>query len=260
MMDMLKLISLNVNGLRAALRKNLEEWLKEEEADIFCVQEIKAGFKELMPYTSLAGMKGYFHPAQKAGYSGVAIYSRYEPLHIHEGFGMHECDREGRYIQLDFDKFSVASVYLPSGSSSPERQQVKFSCLEAFFPHIQRLKESGKNIILCGDWNIAHQNIDLKNWRNNQKNSGFLPEERAWLTEVFKALGFVDIWRHWDQETPGYTWWSQRGRAYDNDVGWRIDYHIANAYFAERIQRMRVVRQPRFSDHAALIGEYYLKE
>ena len=252
---MLKVISLNVNGLRAAVRKNLEVWLEQEQADVVCLQELKAGYKELEPYTQLAGLQAYLHPADRPGYSGVAIYTHLEPMAVHRGFGMPELDHEGRYIQLDFPNFSVASVYLPSGSSSDERQCIKFDCLDVFFPYLKHLCQEKTSMVLCGDWNIAHQNIDLKNWRNNQKNSGFLPEERAWLSRVFDELAWVDVWRY-HREDPGYTWWSQRGRAYDNNVGWRIDYHVATPSLATSAQTLRVERTPRFSDHAPIIIDY----
>jgi exodeoxyribonuclease-3 len=255
---MLKLISLNVNGLRAASRKGLSEWLCAEDPDILCVQELKAQEKDLVPFQRIGRLEGFFHPAKKPGYSGVAVYSKHEPLRVIKGFGIEEFDDEGRYIQLDFPSCSIVSLYLPSGSSSDERQRVKFAFLKAFFPHLEKLKSSGREVILCGDWNIAHQTIDLKNWKNNQNKSGFLPEERHWLSQVFETLNFVDVWRDHHKTIPGYTWWSQRGRAYDNDVGWRIDYHIVTPNIAATIQNIVVQKHPKFSDHAPLIGYYDL--
>ena len=182
---MLRIITLNLNGIRSAGRKGFFEWLERSGADIVCVQELKARAADV-PADMLAphGYRGYFHYADKKGYSGVGLYSRHPPVKVIEGIGIADIDSEGRYLRADFGKLSVISLYLPSGSSSEERQQVKFSFLERFYPHLKALRKAGREVVLCGDWNIAHREIDLKNWRGNQKNSGFLPEERAWLTRV----------------------------------------------------------------------------
>jgi exodeoxyribonuclease-3 len=196
-----------------------------------------------------------FHPAQRKGYSGVALYAKTPPA-IATGFGDAEFDLEGRYLQADFAQVSVVSVYLPSGSSGPHRQASKFRFLDAFLPHLERLVKSGREVVLCGDWNIAHQPIDLTNWRSNQKNSGFLPEERAWLTRVFDELGFVDVFRRVDPRPEQYTWWSNRGRAWEKNVGWRIDYQVATPRIAATARAASIYTNRRFSDHAPLIIDY----
>jgi exodeoxyribonuclease-3 len=204
------------------------------------------------------GFRGYFHHAEKKGYSGVGIYCRREPDRVVEGVGNREADAEGRYLRADFGKLSVISVYLPSGSSGPHRQASKFRFMDYFFPHLKKLAAEGREVVLCGDWNIAHNEIDLRNWRSNQKNSGFLPEERAWLTRVFGELGWVDVYRrlHPGKTGEAYTWWSNRGQAYANNVGWRIDYHVATPKLAAAAKRAAVYKTQRFSDHAPLTIDY----
>ena len=172
-----------------------------------------------------------------------------------EGLGIDWIDSEGRYLRADFGTLSVISLYLPSGSSSEERQAVKFRFMDAFLPHLDALRAEGRDIVLCGDWNIAHNEIDLKNWKGNLKNSGFLPEERAWIGARL-AEGWSDVWRQLYPEAPGYTWWSQRGQAYAKDVGWRIDYQIATAGLAARAQSAFVYKDTKFSDHAPLVVDY----
>ncbi len=224
-----------------------------------CVQELKAQPGDIGREVKRVGrLKGYFHCAEKKGYSGVGIYSRHEPANVVEGIGIPDIDREGRYIRADFGNLSVISLYQPSGSSGEERQQVKFSFMERFFPHLQQLRADGREIVLCGDWNIAHKEIDLKNWRSNQKNSGFLPEERAWLGKVFDELGWVDVYRRLHPEATGeaYTWWSNRGQAYAKNVGWRIDYQIATPKLAATARRASIYKTERFSDHAPLTIDY----
>ena len=207
------------------------------------------------------GMRAFYHCAEKKGYSGVGIWSRREPDRVVEGFDGGEFDAEGRYIRADFDNLSVISLYLPSGSSSPERQEAKFRFLDVFLPQMKALRDEGREIVLCGDWNIAHQAIDLKNWKSNQKNSGFLPEERAWLTRVFDELSWVDVYRRLHPEATDdcYTWWSNRGQAWAKNVGWRIDYQIATAGIAATAIRSEVYKAERFSDHAPLITDYNFK-
>ncbi|MGH8851128.1 MAG: exodeoxyribonuclease III [Casimicrobiaceae bacterium] len=253
----MRIVTLNVNGIRSAERKGLARWLKRIEPwDVVCLQEIKAQHVDV-PKTLLAPRKAHatFHPAAKRGYSGVAMYTR-RAVPVRAGFGSDEFDAEGRYLEADFGALSVISVYLPSGSSSPERQLAKFRFLGEFLPHLQHLRSAGREVILCGDWNIAHQPIDLKNWRGNQKNSGFLPEERAWLTRVFDELGFVDVFRRLNREAEQYTWWSNRGQAWAKNVGWRIDYQIATAGIAARARAAAIYTNRRFSDHAPLIIDY----
>jgi exodeoxyribonuclease-3 len=209
-LENMKIISANLNGIRSAANKGFFDWLGRQQADVVCLQEIKAQDADLSPpMRNPQGLHGYFHYADKKGYSGVGLYCRREPDQVIVGLGIADIDAEGRYIRADFGDLSVVSLYLPSGSSSAERQQVKFSFLERFLPHLRELMHSGREVILCGDWNIAHHEIDLKNWKGNLKNSGFLPEERAWLTQVFEEIGFVDVWRRLYPQLPGYTCVSQ---------------------------------------------------
>ena len=256
---MLRIISLNLNGIRSAWSKNVLPWVASQQADIVCLQELKAQLPDLSPEMGAPdGMHAFYHCAEKKGYSGVGIWSRQRPDRVLEGFDEGEFDGEGRCIRADFGNLSVISLYLPSGSSSPERQEAKFRFLEVFLPHLRKLRNEGREIVLCGDWNIAHQEIDLKNWKSNQKNSGFLPEERAWLSCVFDELGWVDVYRRRHPLTTGesYTWWSNRGQAWAKNVGWRIDYQIATPGIAATVERAEVYKGQRFSDHAPLIVDY----
>ncbi len=253
----MRIISANVNGIRSAYKKGFYEYLVASGADIVCVQELKAQEADLDDSMRAPhGMHGVWHCAEKRGYSGVALYSKREPDRVQTGMGIAEFDAEGRFVQADFGNLSVISLYLPSGSSSEERQQVKFRFLEAFYPMLRELQTQGRDIVICGDWNIAHQNIDLKNWKGNLKNSGFLPEEREWIGKVIAELGWVDIWRTLYPKMPGYTWWSQRGQAYAKDVGWRIDYQMATPALAGRARSAHVYKQEKFSDHAPLVVDY----
>ena len=253
----MRIISLNLNGIRSAFRKGLQPWLAEQNADIVCVQELKAQAADMAPeMLAMPGYHGYFHYSEKKGYSGVGIYCREKPQAVVEGLGIPEFDCEGRYIEAQFRQFSVISVYLPSGSSSEERQEIKYKFMAAFLPHLMQLRDSGREVIICGDWNIAHKEIDLKNWRGNRKNSGFLPEERAWLTQVFDEVGFVDVFRKLHPELEAYTWWSNRGQAWAKNVGWRIDYQIATPTIAGTAQSAGIYREQRFSDHAPLTIDY----
>lgn len=256
---MLRIISLNLNGIRSAVTKGLLEWLPQQNADIVCLQELKAQAADLTDaMRAPTGYKGWFHYAEKKGYSGVGIYSRHEPDNIVEGLGIADIDAEGRYLQLDFGKLSVISLYLPSGSSSEERQLAKFSFMERFLPHLAQLRACGREVVVCGDWNIAHREIDLKNWKGNRKNSGFLPEERAWLSLLFEEQGWVDVYRRLHPETTDecYTWWSNRGQAWAKNVGWRIDYQIATPGIADTARSAAVWKTTRFSDHAPLTVDY----
>ncbi|HUW28829.1 MAG TPA: exodeoxyribonuclease III [Sulfuriferula sp.] len=255
----MRIITANLNGIRSASSKGFFDWLATQDADVVCVQELKAQMTDMRrEMLQPDDFYGYFHYAEKKGYSGVGIYSRKQPDAVIEGLGIADIDAEGRYIEAQFGNLSVVSLYLPSGSSSDERQQVKFAFLERFYPHLAKLKNSGREIILCGDWNIAHQEIDLKNWKSNQKNSGFLPEERAWMTQVLDQLGFVDVHRTLCPDATGdaYTWWSNRGQAWANNVGWRIDYQIATSGVAAAARAASVYKDARFSDHAPLIIDY----
>jgi len=254
-----KIITLNLNGIRSAARRGFFGWLKRQRADVVCVQELKAQRADLTEEMCRpGGCAGYFHFAEKKGYSGVGLYCRREPDRVIEGIAVPDIDREGRYIRADFGRVSVISVYLPSGSSGEHRQKIKFRFMDEFFPHLRRLIRQGREVLLCGDWNIAHKEIDLKNWRGNRKNSGFLPEERAWLTRVFDELGWVDVYRTLYPATTGgaYTWWSNRGQAWAKNVGWRIDYQIATPKLARTARRAAIYKAQRFSDHAPLTIDY----
>ena len=253
----MRVISINLNGIRSAFNKGLLPWLSQQSADIVCLQELKAQAADLTPEMSAPpGYHGCFHYAEKKGYSGVGIYSKRKPDAVIVGLGIPEFDSEGRYIEAQFGNLSVVSLYLPSGSSGEERQAVKFKFMAAFMPHLRELHASGREVLICGDWNIAHTEKDLKNWRGNKKNSGFLPEERAWLTELFDEVGFVDVFRKLHPELEAYTWWSNRGQAWAKDVGWRIDYHVASAGIAATATTTSIYKEQRFSDHAPLTVDY----
>ena len=260
--SLFKLTSLNLNGIRSASNKGLENWLAKAKPDCMCVQEVKAQEPDLAgKFETLAGLSGYFHCAEKKGYAGVGMYTRFEPSHVIQGFDGGEFDAEGRYLELRFDtpkrKLSLISSYFPSGASGPERQEAKFRFLDLIYPHLMALKK-GRELILCGDINIAHQQIDLKNWRSNQKNSGFLPEERAWMTTLLTDGGMVDVYRqlHPDTTDACYTWWSNRGQAYANNVGWRLDYHLATPALAETARSVSIYKDEKFSDHAPVTVSY----
>jgi exodeoxyribonuclease-3 len=251
-----KLTSLNLNGIRSAARKGVEAWLEKAKPDCICVQEIKAQAPDVVgTFDTLAGLIGHFHYAEKKGYSGVGIYTQHEPSDVIVGFDGGEFDAEGRYIELRFDtptqKLSIISSYFPSGSSGPERQEAKYRFLNAMRPHLHALKQ-GREFVLCGDINIAHTEADLKNWKGNQKNSGFLPEERAWMTQLTTEGGIVDVYRQLEPHTTDacYTWWSNRGQAYANNVGWRLDYHLATPAVANKARTTETFKEIKFSDHA----------
>jgi exodeoxyribonuclease-3 len=257
-----KITSLNLNGIRSATTKGLEDWLAQHAPDCMGVQEVKAQAEDVRGrFEALAGMRGHFHFARKKGYSGVGVYSRHEPSEVIAGFGVPEFDDEGRYLELRFDtpsrRFSLISAYFPSGSSGPERQEAKYRFLDVIYPHLTALKAQ-RDFILLGDVNIAHQEIDLKNWKSNQKNSGFLPEERAWMTRLLGEAGLVDVYRrlHPDTTEEAYTWWSNRGQAWAKNVGWRLDYHLATPAIAALAHRAEIYKAQRFSDHAPLTVHY----
>ena len=259
---MFKLTSLNLNGIRSATSKGLEAWLAAHSPDCICVQEVKAQADDVFGrFDHLAGLRGHFHFAQKKGYSGVGVYTRHEPSDVQIGYGSAEFDAEGRYVELRFDtpqrKMSVISAYFPSGSSGEERQQAKYRFLEEFYPYLVALK-SQREFVLCGDVNIAHQEIDLKNWKGNRKNSGFLPEERAWMTKLLGDAALVDVYRQLRPSTTdeAYTWWSNRGQAYAKNVGWRLDYHLATPGVATFARTESIYKGQRFSDHAPITIEY----
>jgi exodeoxyribonuclease-3 len=264
--SLFKLTSLNLNGIRSATTKGLEPWLAKLAPDCICVQEVKAQHDQVVGrFDELAGMRGHFQFAQKKGYSGVGIYTRHEPTDVVVGYGSTEFDAEGRYIELRFDtparRLSIVSAYFPSGSSGPERQEAKYRFLAEILPCIAALADGGREFILCGDLNIAHQNADLKNWRSNQKNSGFLPEERAWLTQLLADLDLVDVYRRLQPDTTDacYTWWSNRGQAWANNVGWRLDYHLATPAIAALARTESIYKAERFSDHAPITIGYDMR-
>jgi exodeoxyribonuclease-3 len=256
---MLRIITANLNGIRSAAKKGFFEWVNTQSPDILCIQELKAQESDLdSALMNPNGYHGFFQYANKKGYSGVGLYSKKAPDSIKIGFDDGEFDAEGRYVEARFGKLIVISAYFPSGSSAPERQEAKFRFLDLFMPHIKQLKAEGLEIILCGDINIAHKEIDLKNWKGNLKNSGFTPEEREWMTHLFSEAGFMDVYRylHPNTEDECYTWWSQRGQAYAKNVGWRIDYQIATPGIAKKAQRVEIYKTEKFSDHAPLIIDY----
>jgi len=252
-----RVISLNANGIRAAARKGFFEWMDKQSPEVVCIQETKAQIHQLTDacFTPV-GYHCFYEDAIKKGYSGVAIYSRQEPDEVIRGFGEQEFDDEGRYLEVRLGKLSVVSVYLPSGSSSEERQAAKFRFLDAFTPHLEKLQRRESEYILCGDWNIAHKEIDLKNWKANQKNSGFLPEERQWMEKLFGPANYVDAFRVVNPEPEQYTWWSNRGRAWDKNVGWRLDYQVVTPGLREKIRSTDIYKAERFSDHAPLTMDY----
>lgn len=265
----MRVISLNLNGIRAAANKGLYAWLPRQEADLICLQELKAQAADLSPeMRNPPGYHGYFHYAEKKGYSGVGMYARRQADHIVEGLGMADIDSEGRYLELRYANLRVISLYLPSGSSSEERQAAKFSFMARFRPHLEALAKSGDEVILCGDWNIAHREIDLKNWKSNQKNSGCLPEERDWLNgfcadrseleDLSAHRGWVDAYRALHPDGQDYTWWSNRGAARANNVGWRIDYQLVTPGLRDRLAGCSIHRDDRFSDHAPFTVDYRL--
>jgi len=250
-------MTLNANGIRAAARKGFFTWLETQNADVVCIQETKAQVHQLSdPVFSPAGYHCYYHDAQKKGYSGVAIYARHKPVKVQFGIGWEVMDNEGRWLHADFGDLSVISLYLQSGSSKEERQQIKYRSMDYLQPLLRDMARDGREYIICGDWNIAHRKIDLKNWRGNQKNSGFLPEERAWMSELFGDVGWIDTFRQVEPGADQYTWWSNRGRAWDNNTGWRLDYQVATPGVAGTATATEIYKQERFSDHAPLILDY----
>ena len=253
----MRIITLNANGIRSAARKGFFDWMQQQDADVICIQETKAQVAQLADgHFFPPGYHAYYFDARKKGYSGVALYTRHEPDRIQHGLGWDVMDCEGRWLQADFGGLSVISLYLPSGSSKEERQQVKYECMDYLQPRLKEWARDGRHYVICGDWNIAHKNIDIKNWRGNQKNSGFLPEERAWLDEVFGEVGLVDAFRAVDPREEQYTWWSNRGQAWANNTGWRIDYQVTTPGLAEKARRVEIYKEQRFSDHAPLIMDY----
>lgn len=252
----MRVITANLNGIRSAATKGFFDWLGKQDADCVCVQEIKICAADMTPgFLAPDGLQGHFHYAEKKGYSGVGVYTRREPDDVVIGFGNHEFDAEGRYVELRFGKLSVISVYIPSGSSGEERQEAKYRFMDEFHPHLMELKAK-REVIMCGDVNIVRSALDIKNWKGNQKNSGCLPEERAWINELVGADGYVDVFRELDPREEQYTWWSNRGQAYAKNVGWRIDYQIATSDVAKTARSASIFKEIKFSDHAPLTIDY----
>jgi len=253
----MKVVTLNVNGVRSAYRKGFFTWLLTQQADVVCLQETRAQVHQLPEdIVRPEGYLGFFNNAVEKGYSGVALYSLRQPDAVTVELGWASADDEGRFLQADFGKLSIISLYLPSGSSSAGRQAVKYDFMDRIMPVLRQLRKNRRDYIICGDWNIAHKEIDLKNWRGNQKNSGFLPEERAWMDEVFGKTGLVDAFRVMNQQPGEYTWWSNRGQAWARNVGWRIDYQVITPGLREKLKAVSIYRDERFSDHAPLIIDY----
>ena len=253
----MRILTLNCNGLRSAVRKDFLSWVEAQQADVICLQETRIQDAQLTPEMhTLGGLKSAFHHAERPGYSGVSLHFRTPPDQIQHGFGWPELDVEGRFLQADWGQLSIVSLYLPSGSSGEVRQGFKFEVLERLEGWFRERSGDGREYIVCGDWNIAHKEIDLKNWRSNQKNSGFLPEERAWLTTLYDEIGWVDVFRRLNPHPEQYTWWSNRGQAWSKNVGWRLDYQVATPGIAAQAQREAVFREERFSDHAPLTIDY----
>lgn len=254
---MFRIITCNVNGIRAAAKKGFYDWLPKQNADVVCLQEVRALPEQLED--ELFHPQGYhFHQcvAQKKGYSGVALYSRHKPDKIQSGIGWEDFDAEGRYLQADYGKLSVVSLYIPSGSSGEPRQTIKYDYLERLKEHFLACKRRRRQFVFCGDWNIAHKEIDLKNYKSNKKNSGFLPDERAWLDWLYDEAGYVDAFREVDERDEQYTWWSNRGQSWANNVGWRLDYHAATPKLGKLARKVQIYKEERFSDHAPLIIDY----
>jgi exodeoxyribonuclease III len=253
----LRVVTFNANGLRSAARKGFFRWFARQRADVLCVQELKAHEEQLADRAFHSrGFHRVLHPAQRPGYSGVAIYSRAEPHEVVRAIGATEFDAEGRYLEARFGSVAVVSAYFPSGSSSPARQEAKFRFLAAFDKRLEALERSGVPFVFCGDFNMAHRNIDLKNWRANQDYPGFTPPERAWLDSLFTGRGYVDAFRAVNQEPHQYTWWSNRGRAFENNTGWRIDYQVVSPALKAAVQGAGIYKRRRFSDHAPLTIDY----
>lgn len=252
----MKIISYNVNGIRAAINKEWLSWLQATNADIVCLQEIKATPDQIADLFLIEQL-GYYHywyPAQKKGYSGTAILSKTQPNHVEYGCGITEYDTEGRTIRADFEDFSIMSAYFPSGSSGEERQDFKFKFLDDFYIYAQELKERFPKLIICGDYNICHKAIDIHNPKSNANSSGFLPEERAWM-EKFIESGYIDTFRYFNQDPHHYTWWSYRAGARAKNLGWRIDYHLATKALEPHLKRASILPEAKHSDHCPIVLE-----
>lgn len=255
----MRVITLNVNGIRAAVRKGCFAWLLAQEPDVFCLQETKAQEHQLPPEAlTVPGYTGFFVDAQKKGYSGVALYARREPDRIVRGLGWPDIDAEGRFVQADFSSVSIVSLYVPSGTSGPRRQAVKYDFLARFLPELERMRADGRSYILCGDFNIAHREIDVFSPRSCANVTGFLPDERAWFDRVIDEMGWVDAFRVVNRELKQFTWWAGWPKAWQNNLGWRIDYQLISPELRGRVENAAIYKQQRFSDHAPVTIDYAL--
>jgi exodeoxyribonuclease III len=254
---MATIITCNANCIRSAAAKGFFTWLDAQQADVVCIQETKAQVEQLTnPIFTPANYHCYYNDAVKKGYSGTALFSKVKPQKVTTRLGWDPLDAEGRYIQADYNGLSVISLYMPSGTSSAEALAKKLRFMDVFMEHMRELRQAGREVIVCADWNICHQPIDLKNWKSNQKNSGFLPEERAWLDVLYKEVGFVDSFRLVNQEPEQYTWWSNRGQAWSKNVGWRLDYQVISPGLVDKVRAAHIYKEERFSDHAPQIMDY----
>ena len=251
-MKKLRILSWNVNGLRAIYKKGFLEWFLEEKSNILCLQEIRAN-KEQLP-ADLQNIEDYYmYPssAEKKGYSGVAIYTKLKPINVKSGFGIERFDNEGRILIAEYENFILFNIYFPNGGSSEERLQYKMAFYDAFLDYVNKLKEKGKNIIICGDVNTAHKEIDLARPKGNEKKSGFLPKERAWI-DKFLDYGYIDTFRMFNKEIGQYTWWDFKTRARERNVGWRIDYFFISMNFKDKLKSAYILSDVMGSDHCPI--------
>jgi len=252
---MKRIISYNVNGIRAALKKGLVDWLKASKSDVFCIQETKANKDQVeLEEIEALGYHTYWFSAQKKGYSGVAIFTKEKPNHVEYGMGTELYDFEGRVIRADYDGYSVISVYMPSGSSGDIRQAFKMQWLSDFQEYVNELKKTHPNLIIAGDYNICHKAIDIHNPTRNANTSGFLPEEREWVTQ-FIGTGFIDSFREFNQEPHNYSWWTYRAGARGKNLGWRIDYHMVSEGLKDKLTRGAILPEAKHSDHCPILIE-----
>ncbi len=252
----MKLISYNVNGIRSAINKGFLDWLKATDADCVCLQEVKASPEQVNGdrFDELGYIHRFWHVGEKKGYSGVAIFSKQRPINVHFGCGNELYDKEGRVIRIDFEEYSIVNVYMPSGSSGEIRQSFKYTWLDFFLPYVVQLKAAYPKLIVCGDFNICHKEIDIHNPKSNANSSGFLPEERAWIGKYFES-GFIDTFRHFNQEPHQYTWWSYRAGARKKDLGWRIDYVTVTDSLKQELKRCVILKSAMHSDHCPVLLE-----
>ena len=253
----MKVLTLNVCGIRASQKKGLFKWLSKVKADIICLQEVRASEEQIQSKEfMLSNYKRYLSEASKKGYSGVCIYTKVDPIKINKSFGSKFFAEEGRFIEVELPKVRVVSIYFPSGSSGEVRQGLKYKFMEKFELYMKKIKKNTKPTIISGDWNIVHKEIDIRNWKSNQKNSGCLPKERAWLDRIFDKYGFVDAFRSVNNKPLNYTWWSNRGKSWENNVGWRIDYQVISPNSKLKVKSAKIYKKERFSDHSPLTINY----